>query len=120
MAKAHKTMRGKVLNMDQVAIRNEKAIALGNMNVNAAGDTISSGSVVKTRSQRIKEENALHSMVPTKMPVVNTKSDLAKEAPTLSAAEKILMDSEIPLVVSATTPPPSDLSSEDIDGIIKE
>ena len=77
MARQHKTMRGKAVNMDTLRIQNEKVIALGNMNVNAGGDELGPGGiVVKDRNQRVREEKALHTMVPTKAPVSKNKEDL--------------------------------------------
>ena len=43
MAKIHKTMRGVTVNMDTLRIRNEKEVAVGNMNVNAGGDILGPG-----------------------------------------------------------------------------
>ena len=102
MARQHKTMRGKAVNMDTLRIQNEKVIALGNMNVNAGGDELGPGGVVlKDRNQRIREEKALHTMVPKKVPVSKNKADLdrktaAKQAEIIEAdaAEKALADAE--------------------------
>ena len=124
MARVHKTMRGVTLNMDQIAIKNEKTIAMGNMKVNAAGDSIgSNGVVVKSASQRIKEQNELHSMVPTRMPVASSSQPEPPEpaaAAFESDADKILADAGIPTVVSDLTPPPSKLSQDDINNLTKE
>lgn len=102
MAKTYRTMRGKQFNMDTLRIKGEKEIALGNMNVNAGGDQLGPGGVIiKDRNQRIREENALHTMVPGNAPVVKNKEELSKktsanEAEILAAkeAEQILADSE--------------------------
>lgn len=70
MATNHKTMRGKTINMDALRLQNEKTIALGNMNVNAAGDKLGkSGLVTQTSTQRVKEANSLHTMRPQDTPV---------------------------------------------------
>lgn len=102
MAKTYRTMRGKQFNMDILRIKGEREIALGNMNVNAGGDQLGPGGVViKDRNQRIREENQLHTMIPSKSVVVNNKEDLIKktvadDAEILEAkiAEQILADAE--------------------------
>ena len=102
MARQHRTMRGKAVNMDTLRIQNEKVIALGNMNVNAGGDELGPGGVVvRDRNQRIREENALHTMVPTKAPVIKNLEELNQKTAAASAAqieadaaEKILADAE--------------------------
>ena len=43
MAKQHKSMRGKAINMDALRIQHEQEIALGNMSVNARGDLLGPG-----------------------------------------------------------------------------
>jgi hypothetical protein len=43
--------RGKVVDMDVLALQNEEAIALGNMGVNARGDKIKGGKVVSSKKQ---------------------------------------------------------------------
>lgn len=88
MARQHKTMRGKAVNMDTLRIQNEKVIALGNMNVNAGGDELGPGGVIiKDRNQRIKDEKALHTMVPTKVPVIKNQADLERKTAANSAAK---------------------------------
>ena len=81
-------MRGKVVNMDTLRIKNEKAIAIGNMNVNAGGDTLGPGGVIiKDRNRRIRDEKALHTMVPGKATVSKNKEDLTRKTAAQSAAE---------------------------------
>ena len=100
MAKQHKTMRGKSVNMDTLRIQNEKVIAIGNMNVNAGGDEIGpGGEIVKDRNQRVREHNDLHTMVPSKAPVssgtIPTVRKVTKPKPEAEVeAEKILDEAE--------------------------
>lgn len=102
MARQHKTMRGKVVNMDTLRIKNEKEIAIGNMNVNAGGDTLGPGGVIiKDRNRRIRDEKALHTMVPGKAAVSKNKEDLTRKTAAQSAAQveleaaaKVLADAE--------------------------
>ena len=103
MARIHKTMRGKQVNMETLRIKHEKSIALGNMNVNAGGDQLGPGGVViKDRNERIREESKLHTMVPGKSPVVKNKQDMIKKTAAQEAAdlevegaEKLLADAEV-------------------------
>jgi len=113
MARAHRTMRGSQVNMDQLRIKHERTIAIGNMNINAGGDAIGpGGKITKDRNQRIREENALHTMMPGKIPVATGKDQVEKRAAVAdtiakkakadaddrSAAEMILADADIPVV----------------------
>lgn len=66
----HSTMRGVGIDLDQLIIANEKTVAIGNMKVNAGGDELGPGGIItKTHSERVKEANALHSMVPDNTPI---------------------------------------------------
>lgn len=56
MADLHKTAMGKVIDIDQLRLVNEKTIALGNMNVNAKGDELGpGGKVLRTRAQVLQD-----------------------------------------------------------------
>lgn len=58
MAK-HRTALGKTLDMSALASKNEKVRAVGNMKVNARGDTIDSfGKVVVPATQKVSEKYA--------------------------------------------------------------
>lgn len=104
MSKLYRTATGKVVDLDQLMLRNEDSIAVGNMKVNARGDELGpGGKVVKTRNQRVSEAYKLHGMVPVddvihpdiasatnankrpaapvKKPVVEQSEPLAKEKP---------------------------------------
>ena len=107
--KTHKTMRGSMISMEQLRLKNEKTIALGNMNINAGGDTVGpGGKIIKTKTQRSIDEKELHTMTPGKIPVstgheqVDRKAAIAEVISTRAqadkedreAAEKILADAE--------------------------
>ena len=106
MPRIHKTMRGNKVNMDQLRIKNEKVVAVGNMNVNAGGDEIGAGGkVTKDRNQRVREDNALHTMIPDKVKVQPNSKAVAKHATeqqdeviAQETAAKILADADIPVV----------------------
>lgn len=53
----HTSYRGVTIDMDAFRRENEKTTALGNMNVNAKGDLIKGGSVVKTADQLAREQH---------------------------------------------------------------
>lgn len=53
--KIHRTNKGKPLDMDALRIANEKTIAAGNMSVNAKGDIIQGGKIVKTAKERVAD-----------------------------------------------------------------
>lgn len=112
MARQHKTMRGKTVNIDALRIKHEKEIALGNMNVNAAGDELGpGGTIVKDRGQRVREEGRLHTSIPNKVKVAPNKEAADKRATNQKnkkiekeLANKILADAEIPVVDSGKKP----------------
>lgn len=52
----YRTAQGKIVDMNALAARNEKTRAVGNMSVNARGDTIDSlGRIIKTASEKVNE-----------------------------------------------------------------
>lgn len=56
MSRFYKTANGKNLDFDRLRIQNEKAVAIGNMKVNARGDQIdSTGKIIKTRNELMKD-----------------------------------------------------------------
>ena len=50
----YKTQKGKQLDMEALRIANEKTVAGGNMSVNAKGDIIQNGKVIKTAKERVE------------------------------------------------------------------
>jgi hypothetical protein len=62
----HKSAMGKSINMEKLAMANEKVVAVGNRKVNARGDELDSrGAVVKAKSQIMKEYYELPQTKPT-------------------------------------------------------
>lgn len=56
MGNTIKSMRGKEVDMEKLALRNEKTPAIGNMKVNARGDQLGpGGEVIKTREEILSE-----------------------------------------------------------------
>lgn len=52
MAKQYKTNKGRPIDMEAMRTANGKTIAAGNMSVNAKGDIVQGGKVVKTAKER--------------------------------------------------------------------
>ena len=52
MAKQYRTNKGKPIDMEAMRTANSKTIAAGNMSVNANGDIVQGGKVVKTAKER--------------------------------------------------------------------
>jgi len=53
---AHKSMRGKPIDMEKLNLQNELSPAVGNMKVNARGDEIGAGGkIVRTREQIMQD-----------------------------------------------------------------
>lgn len=53
----HRTAQGRTLDMATLIAKNEKIRAVGNMKVNARGDTIDSkGNIIKSRNQSVNEQ----------------------------------------------------------------
>lgn len=56
MPRIYRSAQGQLINLDALVLMNERAQAVGNMQVNANGDDIGpDGSIVKTREQKMKE-----------------------------------------------------------------
>lgn len=84
MTKAvYRSARGKMVDMDQLRLRNEEAIAVGNMKVNARGDELGpGGEVVRTRNEIMKEYYQLNTpVVGQAARVVPDETELAPKAP---------------------------------------
>lgn len=54
--KIYKTMQGKTIDFDKIRLANETVPAVGNMRVNARGDEISGGSIVRTRDEIVEQK----------------------------------------------------------------
>lgn len=84
--KTYKTMRGKMVDMDQLEQRNELTPAVGNARVNARGDELGpGGKVIRKREDLMREYYETTNRVPDEpKPTVETKVD---EAPAPKAAK---------------------------------
>lgn len=62
MGRTYKSMRGKEIDMEKLALKNEKTPAIGNMKVNARGDQLgTAGEIIKTREEILKDYYAQNS-----------------------------------------------------------
>jgi hypothetical protein len=65
--KVHRTMQGKDIDLDQLRIKNEMTIAVGNARVNARGDEIGpGGKIIRKREDIMTEYHTDASEVVTK------------------------------------------------------
>ena len=106
----YKTNKGKKIDMGKLALLHQTDIAAGNVNVNARGDVIQDGKVVKTSRER---RNQFYSQNQTNTKVISTKTkdlipnDLAKQAKEKKKPsppkEKILPNGDIIIVQEDNT-----------------
>jgi len=95
----YRTAQGKPLDMSQLAAKNEKVRAVGNMNVNARGDVLDSHNrVIKDNTKRVKAQYQNIVKERPSKPHVNQQSQQKPVAPPvqeieeLSEAEQSLFD----------------------------
>jgi len=55
MGKLYQTARGKKVDMEAMILKNEHAQALGNASMNARGDIIKNGKILKSRADVVQE-----------------------------------------------------------------
>jgi hypothetical protein len=55
MADVYKTTRGVSLDMNRLKLQNESTVAVGNAGLNARGDAVKGGKIIKTREQLVQE-----------------------------------------------------------------
>jgi septal ring-binding cell division protein DamX len=80
MANIRRTARGDKVDIDMIALANEKTIAVGNAKTNARGDQLGpGGKVVKTRAQLMAEYHKLNAPVPDNTPPVSSAKALKKQ-----------------------------------------
>lgn len=76
----YKTTKGRSIDVDQFRAANEKEIAAGNMNVNARGDEIRNGKVVKSASKRVKEYYKDNPNAVKNVSIKQTAEEITEEA----------------------------------------
>ena len=100
----HVTYRGVTIDMETLRRENEKAVAIGNMKVNARGDQINRGVVTKTADEIARENHRVKSAVmntsikgpqPASPSPVLEQPKTAKPAPVAKKVEKELPSGDI-------------------------
>ena len=76
------TSEGKAIDIEGLRLKNETAVAVGNMRVNARGDELDpiTGAVFRTRAERMKDHYKLNTVIPADEPV-SRSARTAKPAP---------------------------------------
>ena len=92
MANVHYSYRGQPVDMDALAKKFEKEIALGNAHMNAKGDIVGKGGkIIKTREQQLAEYKEANAPIKTgKVNISNEEIDLndvAEAKPVLKRPE---------------------------------
>lgn len=105
----YRTAQGRKLDMAQLAAKNEKTRAVGNMNVNARGDTIdSNGKVIVPVTKKVgnRYSNTVKAESNRATPVVRRKpeADVSPEVATEEAAAA-------PAVIQTAAPTPAPVES---------
>jgi hypothetical protein len=131
MAKSYRSARGKSVDLDRILNNNETTRAVGNMNVNARGDTIDSqNKTVQSRNDRIKNayrkqhKNAVvDDVVPTSkrhaQKIANLEAqieDAKTEATRIAEAysqEKMKVEEPVKVSKPAEQPAPSEVAEPD-------
>lgn len=91
--KKHKSALGKVVDMAALAAKNEKVRAVGNMKVNARGDTIDAhGSIIVPVTQKVNNSYA-KTVVNTGAQVSKSKQAPNKSKDQLTVEEQLIEDS---------------------------
>lgn len=95
MAKQYKTNKGKPIDMEAMRTANGKTIAAGNMSVNANGDIVQGGKVVKTAKERAASRyQGTKQVANTSLKKPLSKTD-TKTAPEDKPEPKAIPDAEI-------------------------
>ncbi len=79
MARFVTTAKGAKLDISSLKLKNEKTLAVGNAKVNARGDKVKNGKIVKTRPEIVADQYRLHSNIPTNKPVTNNVEENNQE-----------------------------------------
>lgn len=88
---AYKSMQGKEIDLDQLRMRNEMTLAVGNVKVNARGDEIGPGGKIIRRREEIMAE--YHSAHPE---AVQAKKPVKKETAEVPAQSGLDTEDDFP------------------------
>lgn len=98
----HTTYRGTTIDMDSMRRENEKTPALGNMNVNAKGDSVGRGSTITKTADQLARENhrvqstITHSGLKGPVPTSPVDIDAPKSVPVKPTVAKKVKETELP------------------------
>lgn len=83
-----KSFKGREVDMQALAIKNEKTVAIGNANMNAKGDILGKGGkIIKTREDIIKEYYEANNIKPE---IISLKSDKVSQKQEEAVAKDVL------------------------------
>jgi hypothetical protein len=101
MANVHRTARGKGVDLDKLKLMNETTIAVGNADVNARGDIVKGGKIIKTREQIAQENYKIRGNNVVKDANARRQADIQPDFvnPPISPLEEINMAEENPTVI---------------------
>jgi hypothetical protein len=116
-SKVYKTAQGKSVDLGTIMLQNSHTRAVGNMNVNARGDTLDSGNkVIETKSQQIQRQNAqttnvtsttIHTSTRSAKRAQAAQSDISEAADT-STVDTVTTTPDIPVENIVAAPAPVD------------
>jgi len=131
--KTIRTMQGKMINFEELALRNEHVKAVGNMNVDAGGNKLESSKVERKKRREQKNFRRQICKKAVDMPVMESKEDAKKfaelyAAVTSDASNIVGIDTitspEVPIVSDTVEPKKAEIiRSPDfskVDPVIKQ
>ena len=102
--KVYRTNKGKLIDMEAMRAQNEAAVATGNMRVNAKGDEIKGGKVVKTVRERVQPQRTQQKQVArTSIKPPIKKKDAQLNTPVEEAPKQETILDEQPTSISEKT-----------------
>lgn len=88
----HVTYRGKLLDMDAFRRENEREVAIGNMSVNAKGDKLENGRVIKTVEQVARDNHMAKTTI--------VKASLKGPQPKVSEVSQEIKQEALPTTIT--------------------
>jgi hypothetical protein len=81
MAGVYTTSRGKQVDINQIKIKNEMVVAVGNAGTNARGDLVKGGKIVKTREEVMRDQyNIRGNNIPKNDPIRESMAHVEADA----------------------------------------
>jgi hypothetical protein len=81
MGKTYRTAKGQLVDIEAIAMANEKTVAVGNMGVNAKGDKVKGGKVIVPAAERVAPYHRAKKQVTTGSirPPITTERAVAED-----------------------------------------